>query len=104
MCIAQGIERSSVREECGIVLEERVTELLGGPTPEYPHLNLVISEDEQKQRYSNRGRFKPKRCDWLLIEDEYVVALEARNRPVSIKSQATGLLADLEHDIEEAIV
>ncbi len=53
---------------------------------------------------SGNRRFKPKRCDWLLIEDEYVVALEARNRPVSFKSQATGLLADLENDIEEAII
>jgi hypothetical protein len=104
VCIAQGIARSSVREECGIVLEERVSELLGGATPAYPHLNHVIGETEQKKRYSIRGRFKPKRCDWLLIEDEYVVALEARNRPVSFKSQATGLLADLENDIEEAIV
>lgn len=104
VCVAQGIERSAVRAECGIVLEERVTELLGGTTPAYPHLDHVIGEDEQKRRYSNRGRFRPKRCDWLLIEDEYVVALEARNRPASLKSQATGLRTDLEHDIEEAII
>ncbi len=56
VCIAQGISRSSVREECGIVLEERVTELLGGATPTYPHLDRVIGETEQKKRYSNRGR------------------------------------------------
>jgi hypothetical protein len=104
VCVAQGLARSAVREECGIVLEERVAQLLGGPAPAYPHLDHVVDEAEQKRRYSNRGRFKPKRCDWLLIEDEYVVALEARNRPVSLKSQATGLRADLEHDIEEAIL
>lgn len=103
VCLAQGLERAQVRAECGMVMEERAAQLLDVEGQRYAHLQDVLTEEQQKMRFTT-SRYQPKRCDWLLVERKRLVALEVRHRPISLKGSATGTAGDLERDFEEAIV
>ncbi len=96
----QGKSMDTVRQDCADVLEELVQEQLDEC---YPHLVEIISEADQRKIFTGE-RFRSKQSDWLLVEDKFVVALEARHRPYSFKAQAIGDLSDLQNDIEISIV
>ena len=97
---SQGIGIDIIRQECATILEEWVDSEV---VEEIPHLNTIITEADQKTRFKGAG-YRNKQTDWLLVEDKFVVALEARHRPYSYKAQAVGDLSDLERDIELSIV
>lgn len=97
---AAGIPMDQVREDCSDVLEELISEQLASG---YSHLREIITEDEQRTRFTGKP-FRTQQADFLLVEDRYVVALEVRHRPYSYKAQAVGDLGDLERDIELSIV
>lgn len=96
----QGIPMPVIREDCSLVLEELIDDELADG---FPHLVEIVTEEQQRKEFA-RAPFLVGQCDWLLIEDRYVVALEARHRPYSFKAQAIGDLSDLYKDIEVSIV